>query len=204
MISAVIPAFNEEKRIGSVLEETSKYVDEIIVVDDASTDNTSVVAEKYAKVLKNKKNRGYIYSIKKGFRHAKHEIIVTLDADGEHNPADIPRLTKPVIQKQRDLVLGVRKTIPRISERFINKITNLKVKTMDCGTGFRVIRKELATKLELKGACTCGIFVLEAHMFGARIEDVNIKTREINKKRGIALKHIKQLFIILKWLIWKH
>ena len=132
MITAVIPAFNEEKRILPVLKQTRDFVDEIIVVDDCSSDNTAMVAQKYAKVLRNKTNKGYIFSIKKGFQQAKNNIIVTLDADGEHNPKDIPRLVEPIIKNQADLVLGVRKNIPRFSERILNRFTNIKVKKMDC------------------------------------------------------------------------
>jgi len=201
MITAVIPAYNESNRIGPVLEEVSKYVDEIIIVDDHSQDNTAEIAKRYGKVIENDIHRGYIYSIKEGFKKAKNNIIVTLDGDGEHNPADIPKLTQPIIEGNADLVLGVREKIPRPSERFINFLTNFRVKTKDCGTGFRALRKDLAQKLELKGECTCGIFVLEAKFYGARIKDVNIKIRKIDKKRRIALEHLEQVFIVLKYIV---
>jgi len=198
-ISAVIPAFNEENRIESVLKKTQGFVDEIIVIDDASTDNTAMVAKGYARVLRNKKNMGYIYCIKKGFKAARNEIIVTLDADGEHDPSDIPRLVKPLVEKQGDLVLGIRENIPRVSERFICWVTNFKVKTKDCGTGFRAIRKNLAVKLSLCGKCTCGIFVLETFYYNARVVDVTIKIRKTNKKRKIAYEHFIQIFYIIRF-----
>jgi len=201
MITAIIPAYNEARRIKLVLEQTKNFVNEIIVVDDNSQDDTAEIAKKYGKVIRNERKRGYIYSIKKGFKEAKNEIIVTIDGDGEHDPTDIPRLVKPIIDDEADLVLGGREKIPRPSERIINFLTNFRVDTKDCGTGFRAIKKDLAQKLQLKGECTCGIFVLEAKFYGARIKNVNIKTRTINKKKEIALKHFKQMFIVLKWLV---
>jgi len=203
MITAIIPAFNEADRIEEVLIETKKYVDEIIVIDDCSSDDTALVSKKYAKVFKNSKNKGYIYSIKKGFKKAKYDIIVTLDADGEHDPADIPRLVKPIIDDKADLVQGARDFVPRFSERLINRLTNYKVKVRDCGTGFHALKKDLALKLKLKGVCICGIFVLEAHFHDARISEVGVKTNIVNKKRKIAFKHLIQFFLVLYFIVFK-
>jgi len=201
-ISAIIPAYNEEKRIKSVIEKTKKYVDEVLVIDDCSSDSTPIIAEKSgAKVISNNKNLGYIKSIKKGFRVASGDIITTLDGDGEHNPEEIPNLLKPILNGYADLVLGKREKISRISERFLNWLTNFKLKIKDSGTGFRAIKKELALRLELKGKCTCGIFVLEANSCGAKIKEVPITINPINKKRKIAWHHFKQFFNIVKWLI---
>lgn len=200
-VSVVIPAFNEAARIEPILKTLDSIVDEIIVVDDGSTDNTASVAQKYAIVLRNTVNKGYIFSIKKGFQQAKNDIIVTLDADGEHDPTQIPQLVEPLQQNQADLVLGVRNHIPRVSERLLNWLTNLKLQTKDCGTGFKAIRKDLAVKLKLNGKCTCGIFVLEAAANGARIKDVPIQTNQIAKPRHIAWEHIIQICIVLRWLI---
>ncbi len=77
-ISAVIPAYNEEKRIVDVINKTKKFVDEVLVIDDCSTDNTGAAAKNSgAKVLSNPKNRGYIQSLKRGFKNVSGDIIVT-------------------------------------------------------------------------------------------------------------------------------
>jgi glycosyltransferase involved in cell wall biosynthesis len=153
-ISAVVPAYNEEKRIGDVINRTKKYVDEIIVVDDCSSDNTAPVARNSgAEIIPNDKNIGYIESIKRGFRKATGDIIVTMDADGEHNPEEIPDLLKPILSGKADVVLGKRIKISRISERFLNWLTNFRVKVEDSGTGFRAIKKNLALNLNLRGKC---------------------------------------------------
>ncbi|RLG00537.1 glycosyltransferase family 2 protein [Thermococci archaeon] len=200
-LTAVIPARNEEKRIGHIVRKTKKYVDEVLVVDDASYDNTKKEAENSgAKVISFEKNRGYIAAIKEGFRGSKGDIIITLDGDGEHDPHDIPKLVRE-IEKGYDLVLGKRKNIDRVSERFLNFLTNLKVKCKDSGTGFRAVKRELALKLELRGKCTCGIFVLEAYRHNAKIKEVPIKIKNIDKKRKIAFFHFYQFFYVLRELI---
>ena len=125
---------------------------------------------------------------------------MTLDADGEHNPGDIPRLVGPILMGKADLVLGRRQEIPRISERFINSLTNLKVKVADSGTGFRALKKELTSRLGLKGRCTCGTLVLEANHHGARIDELPITIRYSPEKRSIAWGHFWQIFYVLPWL----
>jgi glycosyltransferase involved in cell wall biosynthesis len=199
--TVIIPAYNEERSIGEVIKQTQKFADEVIVVDDNSTDNTRELCERLGtRVLTNEHRKGYIGAIKTGFERANHEIIVTLDADGEHDPGDIPRLIEPILMRKADLVLGKRKNIPRISERFINSLANFKVKVADSGTGFRALKRELASKLKLKGKCTCGILVLEANRHGARIVEVPITLNQTLDKRNIAWNHFWQIFYVLPWL----
>jgi len=203
-ISAVIPAYNEEKRIKEVIFKVKNYVDEILIVDDNSTDKTAEVAEKAGvNVISNTRNRGYMASIKKGFRKARGDIIVTLDADGEHNPEEIPDLLEPILNKKADLVFGKRTRISRPSERFLNWLTNFKIKIEDSGTGFRAMRRDLALKLKLKGKCTCGIFALEADALGARIQEIPIETKSIDKTRKKAWHHFLQFFFIAPHLFRK-
>jgi glycosyltransferase involved in cell wall biosynthesis len=200
-ISAVIPAYNEAQRIGNVIQSLALYVDETLVVDDGSKDNTAIAAQKAGARVIHQEHNGYNIALKRGFWESKNDIIVTIDADGEHCASDIPRLAAPVVSGDADLVLGIRPKHPRISESFINWLTNLKVSTGDACTGFRALRKELALRLSLKGPCTCGTFVLEADYFDARIVDVPIITMQVNKKRSIAWYHIRQTGYILAWLL---
>jgi len=201
MITAVIPAYNEGSRIARVLEETQLYTDEMIVIDDNSDDDTAKIASRWAKVLTNDKNLGYIGSIKRGFKEASGDIIVTLDADGEHDPKYIPELVRPILDGEADLVFGKRDHVPRPSERLLSRIAEFKVKTRDTGTGYRALRKDLADKLQLHGKCTCGIFALEAHSKGAEIKEIRAPTREIDKPRSISWDHIPQFFIVLYWFL---
>jgi glycosyltransferase involved in cell wall biosynthesis len=161
-VTAVIPAYNEAGRIARTLEQVAPYVDEIVVVDDASVDATAEIAGRFgAKVFSQPENSGYIEAIKLGFSKATGEIIITVDADGEFPAESIPDLIKPVEDGQADMVQGSRNIIPRPSERFLTWLAMRKSAVGDSGTGMRAIRADLAKSLEIKGACICGVLSLE-------------------------------------------
>lgn len=202
MVSVIIPAYNESQRIALVVRAAQKYADQVLVVDDGSTDGTREVVEALgARIVENRYRKGYIGAIRTGFKEVNGDIVVTLDADGEHDPSDIPRLVAPISEMRANLVLGKRQEIPRLSERFINWLTNFKVKVGDSGTGFRAMDKELAIKLRLKGKCTCGTLVLEANRYGATIVEVPITICIITKERKAAWKHLWQIFFVLWELV---
>jgi len=200
-ISIIIPAYNEEQRIGKVIQSVTKYADEVLVIDDGSTDNTANAAKEKGAVVIQQKHSGYLAALKCGIRKAKNDIVITMDADGEHRASDIPRLIEPIISGGADLVMGARNKVPRMSERFITLLVNLKIKTGDACTGFRAMKKELAFKLNLNGACTCGTLILESSFLGAKIIGVPIDTSPVDKPRDISWYHIKQVFYVIGWLI---
>src|SRR3989338_1885753 len=94
-IWAVIPAYNEETNIASIIKKTKNYTDEVVVVDDGSKDNTKEFAEKSgAIVLRHVVNLGKGAALKTGCDYAvikNAKFIIALDADAQHNPDDIPR-----------------------------------------------------------------------------------------------------------------
>ena len=203
-VSVVIPAYNEAMSIGNVIANCKAFCDEIIVVDDGSTDDTSEIAKKGgAGVIQNKKNLGVTKATQKGLEAAHGDIIVTMDADGQHDPSDILKLIKPLTEGRGEVALGVRDEIPHRSERIINALTNLSVKCSDAGTGFRAIKADLAKKMKLHGKCLCGTFVLEAHKRGARIIEIPVQTKpRIHGKRKIRTRHLRQFFYVLRDLIF--
>jgi glycosyltransferase involved in cell wall biosynthesis len=201
-VTVVIPAYNEGDRIEPVVRELVQEYS-VLVIDDGSTDSTASKADNAgAKVVRQSENLGYIAALKRGFQEATSGIVVTFDADGEHRPEDIERLIHPIRQDNVDLVLGARSTIPRPSERALNKLTRLRIDVQDSGTGFRVLRRTLAVELGLDTACTCGTFVLEAAANGARIGEVPIETRSIQKPHGIAWQHGRQFVHVLRYLLF--
>jgi glycosyltransferase involved in cell wall biosynthesis len=199
-VSAVIPAFYEEKTIVEVVHGCLSYVDEVLVVDDGSGDDTAIKAEAAgARAIRLHRNMGVLKAVETGLREAGGDIIVTLDADGQHSPDDIPRLVQPIIDGEADLVMGVRPSFPHFSEKMITWVTSLRVPVGDASTGFRAIRKETAGKMRLHGLCLCGTFVLEAAKNGARVKSVSIAVAERKHgKRRIQTRHIKQL-LYLAW-----
>ncbi len=112
VIVACIPAYNEEKYIAKVIVETKKYVDKIIVCDDGSRDLTAEIARELgAIVVKHNENKGYGAALRTLFKKALEldpDIIVTLDADGQHDPKEIPRLVEPILKGEADIVIGSR------------------------------------------------------------------------------------------------
>jgi glycosyltransferase involved in cell wall biosynthesis len=196
-VSAVIPAYNEEKTIEAVVRGALGYVDEVIVVDDGSTDDTARIAEEAgARVLK-QRNAGVLRATERGLREATGEVIVTLDADGQHDPAEIPMLVEPIVRGEADLVMGVRPELPYLSERILTSLTSMRVPIGDASTGFRAVRRGIAREMSLHGACLCGTFVLEAHRRGARVADVPISIKEREGERRIQTSHFRQFFAVL-------
>ena len=202
--TAVVPAYEESDRIADVVRETETYVDEVLVVDDGSRDATAEVARSAgAHVLEQPENRGYIPAIKRGFRAATTEIVVTVDADGEMPVERIPELVEPIRAGHADMVQGARDEIPRPSEQLLTAVASLFGPVGDSGSGFRALRTDLARELELRGACICGIFSLEVLARGGTIEEIPIQTRSIDEPRGIAWFHLRQLgdlgTFVLRW-----
>jgi len=201
-VSAIIPAFNEEKTIASVVEKCLPYVNEVLVVSDGSTDDTVIKArEAGARIIEHEHNMGVMEATRRGIREAIGDILLTLDADGQHDPADIPRLIQPIINKEADLVMGARPYFPYFSERVLTWLTSLRVPVADASTGYRAIRREIAQRMKLYGVCTCGTFVLEAARLGARVTSVPISIHERDGPRRIQTRHLYQFFIVLWHLI---
>ena len=111
-IIAGMPAYNEGKYIGTLVLNTRQYVDEVIVVDDGSSDNTAEIARLAgADVIRHRKNKGYGAAIQSIIAEAKKrdpDILVVLDADDQHSPQEIPHLIKPIQQEGCDFVIGSR------------------------------------------------------------------------------------------------
>ncbi len=138
-IVAVIPALNEEKTISKVIRGVKKYVGETILIDDASSDNTTTIAKQEgAVVLSHKKNQGYDRSLDDGFLLAAKRgatIILTFDSDGQHNPEDIPKIVEPILKEEADVVVGKRPRYTRITERLFALVARIKASIDDplCG-----------------------------------------------------------------------
>ncbi len=112
LIVAAIPAFNERRTIAKVVLQAQKLVDRVMVCDDGSTDLTAEIAEKLgALVIRHEKNMGYGSALRTLFEKARElnvDIMVILDADGQHDPREIPKLLGPIKKVEADVVIGSR------------------------------------------------------------------------------------------------
>ncbi|HVY01603.1 MAG TPA: glycosyltransferase family 2 protein [Candidatus Nanoarchaeia archaeon] len=162
-----IPAFNEEKSIVSVIKEIPRKIPgiqkvEILVIDDGSTDNTSQEAKKAGAdyVIKNTKNSGLAYTFQKGLQKSLElgaDIIVNTDADFQYNQKEIPKLIKPILDNQADIVSGNRQVEQLdhmiAAKKYGNMVGSKVVKfcagydIIDASSGFRAYSKQAAMKL---------------------------------------------------------
>ncbi|AMD17245.1 glycosyl hydrolase [Methanobrevibacter sp. YE315] len=147
---AIIPAFNEEAAIESVVKKSFQYVDDVLVVDDGSSDNTFQIAENSGAILlRHPTNYGKGISLKDAFAKVNgYDIVVTIDGDGQHNPDEIPLLVKPITDGKADLVNGSRylngfdENTPayrRVGQKVLDIATNITAGTnvTDSQSGFR-------------------------------------------------------------------
>lgn len=108
----VIPCFNEERTIGTVILKSKKYSRNVLVVDDGSKDDTSEIARRAgARVIIHPRNMGKGAAIKTGFHYAlqnKYDYVVTIDGDGQHNPDEIPNVLGNVMNNGHDISIGYR------------------------------------------------------------------------------------------------
>ena len=160
-VTVGIPAYNEEKNIASIIVKLKKISSEIIVCNDGSVDSTAEIAEKLgATVINHTKNLGYGSAMKSIFLKSKEigsEVLITLDADGQHDVNDIEKILKPITDKKCDIVIGSRfleksENIPNYRKLGINIITKITNATMkdhltDSQSGFRAYSNKVINEI---------------------------------------------------------
>jgi len=211
-LSLIVPAFNEEKTIETVLNRIFEFipdVHEVIVVDDASADRTPDVCHEYGvrqprvKLLRHKTNLGKTAALQTGFAAVTGTIVVVQDADLEYDPREITHLIAPIKEGNADVCLGSRFMVRRAGRvlyfrhflankllTFINNVlTDLNL--TDVQTGYKASRSEIAKNMiiESSGFGFEIEFVAKCKKIGARIYEVPIsyygRTYEEGKKIGL-------------------
>jgi len=188
-IVAVIPAYNEEQTIADVLKRTRPFVSEMIVVNDGSRDRTAEIAlQNGAVVVSHLVNRGLGAAIGTGFAAAKKlhaDALITLDADGQHDPVEIPKFVS-AIEKGANVVIGSR-MLSRVGMPWYRQIANMlgNVSTLvlfgawvtDSQSGFRAFSKLAFETIEIKtnGMEVSSELIAEAHANHFPIVEVPIQ-----------------------------
>jgi len=215
----LIPGYNESKMIGRVVSEARKIIDDVIVVDDGSKDNTAQIAQDAgAIVLKHEINKGKGAALRTGFQYAidhDYDAVVTMDSDGQHDPNDIPGFLTAIEKIGSGIIIGSRmndiSTMPAI-RKCTNKLTSFASsllahqKIEDSQSGFRLITSDVlrAVKLVTDRFETESEILIKASKAGFRITSVPIKTiygEEKSKIRPIhdTYRFLKLLFRSLRW-----
>jgi glycosyltransferase involved in cell wall biosynthesis len=179
-LSIVIPVFNEARTIEKVLDRISDSVGhfhEIIVVDDASTDETAPQVEKRVgldpriRLLRHSRNSGKTAALRTGFAAVTGDVVVIQDADLEYDPADIPDLIAPILDGRGDVSLGSRFMVKRagrvlyyrhyLANKLLTFLNNVltDLNCTDVETGYKAMRAEIARLL-----------IIESSGFGFEVE----------------------------------
>lgn len=223
-IMIIIPAYNEADAIRGVLARTPKEllgyrVDTVVVVDGATDGTEAVVAQHDLPVATHIVNRGQGDALRTGFEIAQMEgadIVVNMDADGQHRPEELEKLISPIIKDEADFVMGsrfkghyddaggARHTGIVIFSRLITLLAGVKI--TDCTNGFRAIRGSDLQKLDLReDRFNSAELILQAAKHGLRIREVpiSIMTRTSGeskkpKRLGYPLGFLR--VIILTWM----
>jgi glycosyltransferase involved in cell wall biosynthesis len=210
-LSVVIPAYNEEKTIKRVVEKLLRlpHLQEIIIVDDCSTDRTPEVANSLASefpqvvVVRHSENQGKTTALKTGFQRSTAAIVIVQDADLEYDPEDIPALIQPILDGHADVVYGSRFLIRRaarvlyfyhyLANRALTFLSNLftNINLTDVETGYKAFRGEIIRQMIINSRgfgfeieVTAKIAKLKCAIFEAPISYYG-RTYEEGKKIGL-------------------
>ncbi len=204
-VVVIIPAYNEERFIGSVVLKLLRYPVAVIVVDDGSSDETAAIAKAAgANVIRHARNLGKGQALNTGFsaaRSLKPEAIVMIDADGQHLPEQLPEMVRPVLAGEADIVIGSRymkrpEGVPRhrvIGHWFFNQATRLAsgVAVSDSQSGYRAFSPK-AYNADLFHSSDFSVesemqFVAREH--GLKVVEVPITIRYTDKPKRPVWQH---------------
>lgn len=217
----IIPAYNEEERIQDVISRCMKYVSDkvdLIVVNDGSTDRTLAICDDIGvNVISIPFNHGVGNALKTGFLYAlknNYENVITIDADGQHNPDDLPKFIQKLETKQVDIVIGSRfingikydGSIARIiGNKFFAWVISVLIreKLTDVTSGFRGMNRAVLSysvddvfNFDYPDAD----FLLTLHRAGFHFSEIPV---EMNKRIGGESQHkgVKPIYYIFKMLL---
>jgi glycosyltransferase involved in cell wall biosynthesis len=218
-VTLVIPTKNEDRTIQDVIERVRPYADEILVVDGHSTDDTRRIALEQGARVELDGGRGKGDGIRTAIDKAKGDVLVFIDADGSHEPSDIPKILGPILGDRADLVIGSRGTggsdesfgtIPyflrNTGGHLILLAINYRfgVRLTDSQNGFRAIRTEVARALDLQEDVTTieQEMLIKALKRGYRVTEV--PSHEYRRRYGCSRIVLWRVWHVYVWSVLKN
>ncbi len=215
----IIPCYNESATIGSIVLKVKSLVDNVLVVDDGSTDDTARIAKAAgANVISHKKNYGKSAAIKNGFKYAlnkNYDYIVTIDGDGQHNPDEIPSVLKMLKNNGNDIIVGYRSgnntEMPgwrKIGKNVLDYTTSFGNGgyITDSQNGFRAFNKKAVKALtpELNGENFSieSEQLIKAHDLGLEVGHTNVTCKYKGLKKTSTKNPTSHGFSVLSSIIW--
>jgi polyprenyl-phospho-N-acetylgalactosaminyl synthase len=210
----IIPAYNEAKNIVEVIKRVNLLVDEVVVIDDCSHDQTAYLAKKNgATVISHPINRGQGAALQTGDDYALNhgaDIIIHFDADNQFQAEEIATIIKPLEEKEAEAVLGSRfldkkSNLPKLKKYVIMPIARLinylffNIKLSDPQSGFRAFNRETAKKIVIKndGMAHCSEILHQLFKYKIKVKEVPITVvyHEFGQKFSGGIRIIKDLLI---------
>ena len=204
-VSVVSATWNEHERLPALIQRVRQTLrntpHEIIIVDDTSPDGTYALAMKVADKAICKEREGQSIALLSGITVASYPIVVTIDADLEKDPANIPRLLE-ALKKGYDLVVAVRPKLPRCSERLFSGTIGKKLGIRDVLSNFRAMHKDVVKEICLEHGETFGAeFLIRASRLGCRIGQVEVAETPRRRQPRIGGALIANLRILKALLV---
>ena len=215
-IIAGLPMYNEEETIGTIVTKVLDYVDEVICVDDGSSDSSARIAESCGAIVhRHRVNRGYGGALKSLFAKAREmnaDALIILDSDGQHEPSDIPKLLKPILDGEAEFVIGSRfvdgggsEDMPayrRLGIKVITAASNLSsdLEIQDTQSGFRAFSKLAIERLRFDSeGMELSLEMLEdAHEKDLTIQEIPTVIR-YDVPKGSNFTALSHGFTVLAW-----
>ncbi|MFX1573974.1 MAG: glycosyltransferase family 2 protein [Promethearchaeota archaeon] len=215
-IGVIIPAYNEELNIGKTLEEIPDNISEkfdVIVVDDGSTDKTSEIANRYnITLIKHSQNKGYGAAVTSGLNFCKQDkfdVVVILDADGQHAPKYIKDFIKPIVEENVEFVIGNRfnyhydmHSLKKLSTRIMTAfyLVFFRRKIKDPTNGYRSLSSKIIKNLELESVYSISQEMLFKIIPFYKLKQIPIIVRQRNHGESFIKMRNYLLKIILLFL----